>query len=112
LNLLDRRIDAVDRICHLSDRQREKLHLAGRGDLKHLFDRVTGVYARMVNGAGISDVQAFAKWAKALYDETEALRPALETGPFDGDSLFAKALKRTLTPEQAADYARGSPTMP
>src|SRR5262245_3308279 len=38
--LLAARISGMDSICELSATQKQKLELAGRGDLKQLFDRV------------------------------------------------------------------------
>src|SRR5262245_20658009 len=34
------RADAVDRVCSLSDVQKKKLKLAGRGDIKRFFDQI------------------------------------------------------------------------
>jgi hypothetical protein len=104
VRLLGRRIAAVDRICHLTDRQHEKLRLAGRGDVKRLLDRAAAIAARLVNPGSVGDAEEFVQWARALADDAETLRLDLETGSFDARSLFAKALKRTLTPEQSAAY--------
>jgi hypothetical protein len=106
--LLDQRIEVVDRICRLSAVQREKLHLAGRGDIKRLLDRAAAVATRLENHGTVRDAEEFVRWARALYDEAEALRLDLETGSFSTKSLFAKALKRTLTPEQSAAYTAGT----
>jgi hypothetical protein len=104
---LDRQIDAVDRVCRLSAAQREKLRLAGRGDVKRLLDRAAALSARLENHGPLRDAEEFVSWARALYDDAEALRLDLEGGTFAAKSLFAKALKRTLTPEQSATYSAG-----
>ncbi len=106
LRLLDQRIVAVDAICGLSDSQNEKLRLAGGGDLQRLLDRAAQVEDRFGDTTSIRSFDEFEKWARALFDETEALRPALQRSPFEWNSLFAKTLKRTLSPEQAAEHAR------
>ncbi len=106
LERLEHEIDAVDRICDLTNVQNEKLRLAGRGDVKRLLDRVDAIGTRIGDVSEIGDLNDFVKWANELSVETEALQPVLATGPFDGNSLFVKALKTTLTPEQAAKHAR------
>src|ERR1051326_5558535 len=46
IRLLERRLDMIEQICRLSEPQREKLHLAGRGDIKRLLDRAAAISAR------------------------------------------------------------------
>ncbi|HEX4589670.1 MAG TPA: hypothetical protein VH120_07055, partial [Gemmataceae bacterium] len=36
--LLTLQLEEIDRACHLTDAQKQKLHLMGQGDLKRLFD--------------------------------------------------------------------------
>jgi hypothetical protein len=105
--LLDQRMEVVDRICHLSGAQREKLRLAGRGDIKRLLDRAAGISARLEYPGPIRDAEEFVRWVSVIYDDAEGLRRDLEGGSFAANSLFAKALKRTLTPEQSAAYSAG-----
>jgi hypothetical protein len=100
------KINAIDRACELSGDQIEKLRLAGRGDIKRLIDRAGDIKSRFENTDAIRDVDDFEKWVTALAAESDALRPLLSNGPFDADSLFAKAVKRTLTLDQAEQVSR------
>jgi hypothetical protein len=105
--LLDRRTDVVDRICRLSSAQREKLRLAGRGDIKRILDRAAAISNRLENPGPVRDAEEFEIWVRALFGLSEAVRLDLDGDLFDARSLFAKALKRTLTPEQSAAYSAG-----
>src|SRR5262245_43821920 len=100
------KISAIDRACELNGDQIEKLRLAGRGDIKRLVDRASDIRARFEDTDAIRDVDEFEKWATTLAAESDVLRLLLSKGPFDADSLFAKAVKRTLTPEQTDQIAR------
>ena len=102
LKRLDQEIDAVERTCELTSGQKEKLRLAGRGDVKRLLDRAAEIGARFESVGGIDDLDDFAKWAEIVAAELGTIRPLLDSGPFDENSLFSKTLKRILTPEQAA----------
>ncbi|MGE5195339.1 MAG: hypothetical protein ACM3U2_22830 [Deltaproteobacteria bacterium] len=108
VRLLDKQINAVDLACDLNDTEKEKLRLAGRGDIKHLLDRAAEIRARFENVAAIRDVAQFERWATTLSAETDALRPALSRSLFVGNSLFAKTLNRILKPGQVAEYERSS----
>ena len=103
LQRIEQEIDVVDRICNLSNEQKDKLRLAGRGDIKRL-DRADAISTRIEKVSGIGNLVDFAKWAEELSAELEALRPILTSGSFDENSLFVKALKRTLTTEQAEKH--------
>jgi hypothetical protein len=94
------RIAAIDRLCRLTDSQKRKLDLAGRGDIHRLLERIEETRAKFERNRD-DQVKAL-----ALYEEVRPLRLLLDAGPFDGGSLFARILKTTLTPEQAAEYER------
>jgi hypothetical protein len=100
------KVSAIDRACELSGDQIDKLRLAGRGDIKRLIDRATGIKARFENTDAIRDVDDFEKWATTLAAESEVVRLLLSNGPFDTDSLFVKAAKKTLSPEQIEQISR------
>jgi hypothetical protein len=68
----------IDRACSLTDREKGKLQLAGRGDIKRFFDRI----------------------------QQESTSPRISLGVclFHEDSLLVKSLPNTLTAEQFARY--------
>jgi hypothetical protein len=88
------------------------LQLAGRGDLKRLFDRAEKLRALCDRSAEIADLEQFQKWTDELKSETNALRHSFNVGPFDTGSLMAKCMKTVLTAEQASKYARFEMTSP
>ena len=97
--LLKKRIEAVDRVCGLSDAQKKKLDLAGRIAIKQIFERFDEQKGAFVS-AGRDPQEA----SKFLYSDPEiaALHAELRSSPLDDDSLLAKTLRTALTPEQAA----------
>jgi hypothetical protein len=101
-----RTIDDVDRICKLTDAQKQKLELAGRGDSVRLFKQVEELKPRVQkeydeNAVKKGDVDAD---ITKLIRDTQPLRRMLDSESFDEDSLFARALNTTLTAEQRAKY--------
>jgi hypothetical protein len=96
--LLRMQIDAVDRVHTLSEAQKAKLELAGRGDVVRFFGRIEEkrkefALAR-VDQRKIND----------LMQELTPFRTALQAGLFGDGSFFSKAMKTTLDAEQAARY--------
>lgn len=82
---LRRNIRIVDRFCMLTDVQKQKLELVGRGDIKRLMD----------SGSG-----------NELLDEIQFARRgfARRFPAAPASSLFVKSLERLLTAEQATRY--------
>jgi|GEM_PF-6645127 len=109
---LKQKLDKIDRISDLTDAQRRKLQLAGRGDIKRLFDRAEKLRAMCDGCDAIEDLKQFQKWTEQLRSESKSLRLPFTDGPFDTDSLLARCMKTTLTVEQAAKYARYEATPP
>jgi hypothetical protein len=109
---LEQKLDKLDRIVGLTDAQRQKLQLAGRGDLKRLFDRAEELRVMCDRFDEIADANQFHRWTKDLKSGAGALRHSFDSGPFDADSLMAKCMKSALTAEQAAKYARFEATPP
>ena len=99
------RVESVNRICELTDAQKQKLQLACRGDIKRLFDSVDVLRQKCetfyIDGENVREVPSF---VDELSRQAAPLRASLLSGPFGDDSLFAKTLRHTLTPEQAAKY--------
>ncbi|MBI3864750.1 MAG: hypothetical protein HY290_22970 [Planctomycetia bacterium] len=101
LALLEQKFDVVDAVCRLSDLQKRKLSLAGRRDIQRLFRRVEELRQGIKNSdAANPDVD----WQAAWEPRASELRDELSNGPFSEDSLFAKVLNHTLTPDQSARY--------
>jgi hypothetical protein len=91
-------IESIDRVCHLTPPQRDKLQLAGRGDFVRLQQQVDSLRSQYVG---------------KIYDQNEVgkvlekLQPLINTyraGLFGSSSLFSKVLHRSLTPEQLQEY--------
>ena len=87
-DLLRIKIDNAARRHRLSGAQREKLRLAGRGDIKRFFDQVAEQ-----RRAFEKERQTFRTGLAALR-RLDALVPIYHDGPFDDGSLFAKTLRR------------------
>jgi hypothetical protein len=90
------RIDDVGRICGLTEAQRKKLQLAGRGDIKRFFDRVEETKRKF---QAVQNNQF-----NNIWQEIQPLQVELNSGLFGDDSFFAKTVKRTLDDEQAAKF--------
>lgn len=103
---LARTIASVDKASQLTDPQKRKLQLAGRGDIQRFSNRVALLRPKfheshVLNENGGREVLI---WANTLSQESELLRAILSDGLFADGSLFAKMLKRTLSAKQAAAY--------
>ncbi len=97
-SLLATQIENIDRACRLTDAQKKKLQLAGRGDIKRYFDR----YERLKRKSQLleHDEQNF----QEIQRDINPLRVTLLRGLFDEDSLLIKSLPNTLTGEQFTRY--------
>jgi hypothetical protein len=96
--LLQQKVSIVDRVCRLTDAQKRKVELAGRGDIKRLIDRVEefGIHSQLAKNNGES--------VNALVRKAEELKRDLISALSNDDSLFAKSLKATLTSDQFDEY--------
>ncbi len=98
--LLQARLSTSELVCGLTPEQRQKLQLAGRGDIKRLLDEIhvqRKKCEQIDNGLRPdvpADVQGIAK----------SLRDRLEAGPFGDGSVFVKTRGRVLTKEQRVQY--------
>lgn len=114
-------VNEIDRVCRLTEAQKQKLHLAGRGDIHRFFDlfetakeefRLAGerFHKEKVQPAGDKVAERLARAELMMQMEVELmqcgapLQPALQEGLFQEHSLLYKSLGRTLTDEQAARY--------
>jgi hypothetical protein len=95
---LDLAIDDVNRTARLTDAQRAKLQLAGRGDIRRYFDQVEALRRKVVSlrrdSGAVNDV----------WRQIQPLQTQLAIGLFGDRSLFRKSLRRVLEAEQAAGY--------
>jgi hypothetical protein len=93
------KIVEIERTCKLTDAQKKKLQLAGRGDIKRFFDRYEEIKRKTETSE--QDEQAVAD----LGQDISALNLLLfQAGIFHDDSLLIKSLPNTLTDEQFAQY--------
>jgi WD40 repeat protein len=101
-HVLARRVAAIDRRYGLSQIQKQKLKLAGRGDIQRLEELVNRQRPKYVE-ARRSGSDAV---VRAAFTEANVLRSAVKSGPFGAESLFAKAQNTVLSPEQVQGYER------
>jgi hypothetical protein len=98
---VQQKLVVVDRACGLTDVQKERLELAGRGDGKQLLDRVEKMAAQLqLLKAEPEKVKELTLEAQRL---ARAVGPGLAETPV-GSSLFIKALETTLTPDQLGKF--------
>lgn len=98
---IDRKLAPIDWACNLTGAQKEKLKLAGRGDIDRLFRKI-GEHRKSFErkAVGKQDINTYAQ----LCGEAQAAKSMLDAGPFLDDSLFVKTLKKSLTGEQGPKY--------
>lgn len=97
-SLLALRVESVERACGLSDGQKNKLQLAGRGDVKRYFGSVEEVRREF------RKVRRDQNRINEIWQKIQPLQMKFNTGIFDETSLFCKVLKRTLDPDQSGQY--------
>jgi hypothetical protein len=97
-SLLALQVESVTRACELSDAQRAKLELAGRGDMKR-FSRSLEQLKEKFRQVG-QDQQKFNEIAQQVFP----LQMKMQTGIFGDSSLYRKIVKQTLNPEQSVLY--------
>ncbi len=97
-SLLALKIDDANRVCKLSDAQKKKLTLAGKGDLKHFFDRVAEKKRRF------QLLKNDQNKINEIFQEIQPLQLILNNGPFDDGSIFAKTIPKTLDDAQMGLY--------
>ena len=90
------RVEGVVQSCGATELQRQKLVLAGQGDIKRLFDQVDVLRDEFQslrhNQQGVNEILV----------RIQPLQARLASGVFEEDSLFQKTLRRNLDAEQAA----------
>ena len=91
---LKSRIDQLDRVCTLSKEQKNKLSVAGRGDIRRLFSQLEDLKSKLAPGGEIGP-----RFFAAVAEYRDVLT---EKDCFGDGSLYAKILTSTLTPQQVA----------
>ena|SRR5579872_2008553 len=99
-SFLQLQIADVDRVCELTEAQKQKLQLAGKGDIVRFFDRVEELRRKF------QKVKNDRNKIGELYQEILPLRLTLDSGAFGDDSFFAKTLKSTLSADQTESHGR------
>jgi hypothetical protein len=96
--LLNLQVEEIDRVCRLTEEQKKKLQLIGRGDIKRLFDAFEKAKHRfkLLN----NDVQRL----QEIMKDVSPLQTMIQAGLFEGKSLFSRSLHHTLTAEQIVQY--------
>ena len=95
---LDVKLNEIDRICGLSDAQRNKLKLSASSDIKRFFDEVAVVRKKVK--AGMIDQNAW----NNIWQEIQPLRTRQSAGLFGESSFFTKSVRKALSKEQVAAY--------
>ena len=88
----------VERACTLSDAQRQKLLLAGSGDIKRFANRVAD--AKLVFDRLKHDQNNIGE----MFQSAQPLAASLAAGLFGEGSFYSKTLRTTLRPEQLTSY--------
>ena len=94
---LSQKVALVDRVCGLTDAQKQTLQLAGRGDYRRLLARVEEM------GMQLQLVKNDENKVEALFQHAKTLKQ--QVGPrLSHDTLFVKSLERILAAEQLVRY--------
>jgi hypothetical protein len=88
----------LDQACGLTEAQKTKLQLAGRGDIKRFFDRYESVMQKF------QALENPVENIPNVWQDIGPLQMMLQAGLFHEDSLLVKSLGNTLTGEQFARY--------
>lgn len=95
-SVLALRIDDLERVCGLNEAQKRKLKLAGRGDIKRVFDRVEEAKRKFAQNQNDPN--------NNIWQAIQPLQVEVNSGLFKDDSIFQKTIKKTLTADQADRY--------
>jgi hypothetical protein len=99
-SILKMRVEMIAHRCALTETQMSKLLVAGRGDIKHFFDRVEEISADLDGDA--DDRNEFRQFLKEVWPPRVDSRRDV----FGEGSIFSKVFKTTLTAEQSALFEK------
>jgi hypothetical protein len=88
----------IDRVCRLSEEQKQKLELAARGDTQRFFDQVEMLRAKFEPAANDQDV------INRMWQEVQPLQAKQQIGLTGPESLLVRTLPRTLDDQQQRAY--------
>ncbi len=97
--MLTLQMDDVDRACQLSEPQKKKLLLAGRGDILRFFESVEVVRKKFLLVR--KDQQKF----NEIWQDISPLQVKFQAGLFSEDSFYHKTLRNMLKGEQLSKYS-------
>jgi len=95
---LNMRLDSLDLLCDLTDSQKQQLRLAAKGDLDRFNDDYEKAHRKFM--AVRKDRNAI----NNIWQDIQPLQQRLNTGLYGSDSLYAKSIRRVLSPEQREKY--------
>ncbi|WP_165219865.1 hypothetical protein [Aquisphaera insulae] len=93
-------VDDVARVCNLSEVQKKKLILAGKGDIKRFFDRVDA------KRKDFDKVKHDQNKVMQMYQELQPLQVTYHSGVFTEDSLYTKTRRKILGDQQDDRYEK------
>ena len=96
-------IQEIDRVCKLTEAQKKKLQLAGRGDIKRFYDHYE-VVKRKFHRLKHKQQDDWQELWNELWQDINPLQTTFQSGLFHKDSLLHKSLRHTLTAEQLPRY--------
>lgn len=97
--ILETKLQVVDRVFQLTESQRRKLKLAGRGDIKHLLDMVDG--SRQEFQRACLDARRLPELQKRL----RLIELRVSDGPFEAGSILAKTLRKMADEKELTSRA-------
>ncbi len=91
-------LDELQRVCGITEAQKQKLTLAASSDIKRFFDEVDRI-RKKVKGGKLDQNE----WNN-IWQEIQPLRNRQTSGLFGDTSFFAKTVRKSLTEEQIQKY--------
>lgn len=98
--MLTLQMDDVDRACQLTETQKKKLQLAGRGDMVQFFEKVEVVRKKFLLVR--KDQQKF----NEIWQDISPLQVQFQAGLFGDDSFYHKTLRNMLKGEQLSKFSQ------
>jgi hypothetical protein len=99
---LKSRIDQIDRLCKLAPEQRQKLSVAGRGDIRREFAELEEFSKKLASRNDFRAPLDRAIPEQVVAKVIRSRESVMDADCFGDGSLFSKVLKNTLSREQVA----------